>query len=176
MIKRFSDFFNNETPNESQQDRTLSEQNPCPIKDKEYCDYYLGYDATLKVDEDVDGAYVFEFPSVDIMKKFLEDVGGMPHPHGGARAVLTYKDEEIPEAFNHENDVPKKSVIVFDDKDGLYKNKPAKISIDYRKNVGGSFTVGIVVDNKTSIASVQILPNGSINVTTPKSFTLLPEK
>lgn len=97
MIKKFGDFFS-EAPNESQAEKSLYEQKPCPIKG-EYCKYYLGYDATLKVDEDVDGAYVFEFPSTVVMNSFLEEVGGMPHPHGGPRAVLTYKDEEIPEAL-----------------------------------------------------------------------------
>jgi hypothetical protein len=62
----------------------------------------------------------------------------------------------------HLNDFPQKSVIVYDDKNGLYKEKAAKISIDYNKNFGGSFSVGIVVDNKIKVATLQVLPNGEI--------------
>jgi hypothetical protein len=62
----------------------------------------------------------------------------------------------------HLNDFPEKSVIVYDDKNGLYKEKAAKISIDYSKNYGGSFSVGIVVDNKIKVATLQVLPNGEI--------------
>jgi hypothetical protein len=62
----------------------------------------------------------------------------------------------------HLNDFPEKSVIVYDDKNGLYKEKAAKISIDYSKNYGGSFSVGVVVDNKIKVATLQVLPNGEV--------------
>jgi len=32
---------------------------------------------------------VYEFPSDDLQKKFLDEVGGKPHPLGGKRAIMT---------------------------------------------------------------------------------------
>lgn len=63
----------------------------------------------------------------------------------------------------HSRDFAQKSIIVFDDKDAIYKEQKAKISIDYTKKFGGAFEVSIVVNDRKKIATVLVLPNGEVN-------------
>ncbi len=50
---------------------------------------YRGYDPYVKRPDKGEGAHTFEFSSYRAMHKFLNQVGGAPHPLGGKRTILT---------------------------------------------------------------------------------------
>lgn len=56
---------------------------------KEHASYHRGYDPDIARPDGGHGAHVFEFPSEKHQTKFLESVGGAPHPYGGHRAILS---------------------------------------------------------------------------------------
>ena len=61
---------------------------PMPKEAKGFDKYYQGYHADVKGPDGKMGHHVFEFPSDEQHERFLEKVGGAPHPLGGRRAIL----------------------------------------------------------------------------------------
>lgn len=79
-VLSFSDFLK-----ESEQ----QDEPKAPEEAQAFQEYYKGTE-----DVDFEGGrsqnvHVFEFPTDELMDQFLENVGGMPHPLGGNRAVLS---------------------------------------------------------------------------------------
>jgi hypothetical protein len=69
--------------------------------------YYTGWDEDVEIEDGKYGAHVFEFPNEEKMNSFIDEVGGMPHPLGGLRTVLTesfneaYDDYDTPMWHKH---------------------------------------------------------------------------
>ena len=68
----------------------------CPAVASKFKKYFTGFEDDDYIkhfpnNEPGSGVYVFEFPNDKILDKFLDEVGGAPHPLGGIRAILSIK-------------------------------------------------------------------------------------
>ncbi len=60
------------------------------------------------------------------------------------------------------NDFATKSVIAHDDKDFIFKDEKVKLSIDYSKMGHGGSKIKFVINDKETIATLSIFPDGEV--------------